>query len=87
MTDLEIIAAVNELARGYCNAELEPGDQPLPPGTRCDMHRAGFVRRRWERAREVFLEQNGLDVLDAIKRHEAWLRSPENAPQLYVDRR
>lgn len=81
--DLKIIAAVNELARGFVNADLQPNEKPIPEGARLDMARIGFIRQRWERARETYLKQTGIDVIDCIKRHEAWLRSPENAPQLY----
>ena len=59
----------------------------LPPDFQCHSSRVGAVRRCWETARETHLKATGIDVLDAIKRHEAWLRSPENVPELHIERR
>jgi hypothetical protein len=80
-SDQDVIAEVNEIARGLFN------DPSIPQGFRFDMSRIGDLRRKWEEARAIYKERTGIDVLDAIARHEAWLRSPENAPQLYVERR
>lgn len=89
-SDHEILAAVNERARLFVNAEFIPDSQiqsPLPIGYRCDMSRIGFIRRRWERARDMHLQETGLDVLESLRRIEAALRDPINAPVLYVERR
>lgn len=67
--------------------ENKLAQMPLPPGFPCHRSRVGAVRRCWEVARETHLKATGIDVLGAIKRHEAWLRSPENAPELHVQRR
>jgi hypothetical protein len=86
-SDLEIIAEVDDMARQSINLEMALDQAWLPPGTKCHRSRVGFIRRAWEKAREAYLKETGIDVLDAIKRHEAWLRSPDNAPELYVERR
>lgn len=90
----EIIAAVNELARGYLNADpirlnnADPGRMAVyPKGYRCDMHRWAYVRRHFKRAAAEYYAQTGLDVYDALREHEAMLRSREYAPELYVERR
>lgn len=83
-SDLEIIAAVNELARGYVNPSEE---KMLPEGTRVDMHRWRWARRYWEQAVKEYKEKTGYDAIEALARHEAKLRSRENAPQLYIERR
>lgn len=77
-SDQEVIAEVDAIAQRAAG---------LPVGTQYHRSRVGAIRRVWEKAREDYREKNGVDVLDAIKRHEAWLRSPENAPELYVERR
>ena len=86
MTDLEIITAVDELARQFVNLSA-PFEVLIAPGAQMHRSHTGFVRRLWEQARQVYIMRTGIDVLDAIKRHEAWLRSAENAPELYVERR
>lgn len=90
----EIILAVNELARKYLNADPErlniadPGRMVIfPEGFRCDMHRWQYVRRHFKRAANEYLEKTGLDVYEALREHEATLRSRHYAPQLYVERR
>ncbi len=83
-SDQEIIAEVNERARAYANAA---GEQSLPDGYRCNMDRHRSVREHWERAAEEYKNETGIDVLDALARHEADLRSPVNAPQLHIERR
>jgi hypothetical protein len=102
MTDLEIIAAVDALTRDRVNALLpRPGllrrlinfvtrrkpPGTLPKGAQCHRSRVGAVRAEWQKAREAHFRETGVDVLDAIKRHEAWLRNPQNAPELHVERR
>jgi hypothetical protein len=85
--DQAVIMEVDEMARGFVSLIL-PLDEPLLPlGTPCHRARVRLVREEWERARRTYLSRTGIDVIAAIKRHEAWLRSPENAPQLYVERR
>jgi hypothetical protein len=86
-SDLDTINEVNERARAIFNAKLAPGEQPLPAIVHHDMSRVGAIRRAWEAARDAYKEETGIDVTDAIRRHEAWLRSPENAPQLYIEKR
>lgn len=71
--DREILAAVNERARFYVNADT-PGEPPYPPGYRCDMSRVGFIRRRWERAVQEYKDEMGIDPIEALARIEAELR-------------
>lgn len=73
-TDHDILAAVNERARQFVNADLRPGEQPLPPGFRCDMTRVLFVRERWNRAVEEHKREHGLDPIESLARIEAELR-------------
>lgn len=82
-SDHEILKLVNELAVRLVNADLQPGEQPLPEDFRCDMSRVGFIRRRWEKAVEIARDKNGYDVIDSLRRIEADLRNPTNAPVLY----
>lgn len=82
--DLRIIATVDRMARAIINSQMK---QPISPRTRCHSHHVGFVRRCWEEAAKSYYERTGIEVREAIARREARLRSPENAPVLYVDRR
>lgn len=67
---------------------LQKTNDPLmTEGFRCDMSRVGFVRRRWELAVKEHLEETGLDVLESLRRIEAELRNPINAPELHIERR
>lgn len=92
LSDHEILASVNERARLMVLAEIPPEelarlcercDPITQEGFRCDMSHVGFIRRRWDRAVKQYLDETGLDVLESLRRIEADLRSPENAPVLY----
>jgi hypothetical protein len=85
-SDQDIIDAVNEAARQLVNAEIPPGEMPLPERWRCDMSRVGFIRRRWERAVEAYKQETGLDPIESLARIEAELRGPAAAPALHVER-
>jgi len=86
MTDQEILDAVNRDARRRFNL-MHGEKEKLPPDYRCDRSRVGAVRRQWERAVEEHKKATGVDPIEALARIEAELRSPANAPELYVDRR
>lgn len=84
MTDQEILDAVNADARRRFN--MMHG-QKLAPGFRCDLSHVGSIRRQWNKAVAKYKESTGVDPIEALARIEADLRSPANAPQLYIDRR
>jgi hypothetical protein len=85
LTDEQVLNAVNEAARRLVNAEIEPGELPLPEGWRCDMSRVGFIRRRWERAVEQYRKDFGIDPLEVLGRIEADIR--RRTEVLHVERR
>lgn len=87
LNDLEIIAAVDAMTRDQVNAALPSNDLPIPLGAQCHRSRGGLVRREWEKAREAYFRQTGIDALDCIRRREAELRNAQNAPELHVERR
>lgn len=92
--DRRVIAEVNEMARQDVHAKH---GVLLPEGTRCDMGNprivggAGWhsvtILNHWRDACARYKKENGIDPQECLARHEAWLRSPENAPALYLDRR
>ena len=86
MTDQDTIDAVNKVARRRFNL-MHGEKERLPPGYRCDRSRVGAVRRQWERAVAEHKAATGVDPIEALARIEADLRSPANAPELYIDRR
>lgn len=84
--DHAILAAVNEMARQFCNADMQPEEReraPLPEGYRCDMSRVRFIRRRWEWAVRIYWHEQEIDPIEALMRIEARLRDRDNAPVLH----
>jgi hypothetical protein len=80
-SDQDILSKVNMLARMLVWMD---GSSPPP---RCDLSRVMFVSERWCRAVTAHKKITGDDAQAALVRHEAWLRSSENAPELHIERR
>jgi hypothetical protein len=83
-TDQQIIDEVNALAAEIFKAK---NALDLPVGFRCDRSHYRWHLDAWREAVVAWKERHGEDAHAALARKEAELRSPENAPVLYIERR
>jgi hypothetical protein len=83
LTDQEIVSKTSALAWAFAASE----DVVHPHGARIDMMHLPHSQQKWKQASAAFEKLSGINSQEALRRHEAWLRNKDNAPELHVDRR